>query len=61
MGMTEKKAPLEAINNIYNEFPSFTDIFDEDSFYIFVFCFTLCTILGAVVLSRFITLKERDL
>jgi len=59
--MKKKAAPLEAINNIYNEFPSFTDLFDEESFYVFAACFTLGTVLLAFVLSRFITLKERDL
>lgn len=56
----EKKGSLDAINNIYNEFASFTDIFDEESFLLFAAVFVLCTILVAVILSRFITIKEHD-
>jgi len=63
MSLKNKKsgAPLEAINNIYNEFPSFTDVFDEESFYIFAVCFVLGTILVAFLASRVITIKEREM
>lgn len=57
----KKNAPLEAISNVYNGFPAFTDVFDEETFYIFAICFTLGTIVLAFVLSRFITIKERDM
>jgi len=60
--MTNKhtNAAVQAINNIYGEFPAFTDIFDEETFYIFAACFTLCTLIAAVVASKFITIKEAD-
>jgi len=48
---------LEAVNQIYDQFPAFTDIFDEETFYIFAFCFTCATILVAFIASRFITIK----
>jgi large subunit ribosomal protein L53 len=57
---TGTKAPLEAISNIYNEFPAFHDVFDEDSFHIFAACFVLGTILFVVIASKFVTLKERN-
>jgi len=48
---------LEAVNQIYDQFPAFTDIFDEETFYIFAFCFTAATIFVAFIASRFITIK----
>jgi len=59
--MVKKKdanAALQAVHNIYNTFPSFTDIFDEESWYIFAFCLTTAAIIVAFVASRFIVLKE---
>jgi len=55
-----RNAALEAINDIYNSFPAFTDVFDEETFYIFAAFFVLLTIFIAFLLSRFITLKEKD-
>lgn len=52
-----KGGHMDVIENLYNELPSFSDVFTEDTFYIFVVCFVLSTILVAFVLSRFITLK----
>lgn len=48
---------MDIIERIYNDIPAFTDVFTEESFYVFVFGFTLVTILVAFVLSRFITIK----
>jgi hypothetical protein len=48
---------IDFIDNIYSTMPSFTDVFTEETFYIFVICFVLSTILIAFVLSRFITIK----
>ena len=58
MGRRDKTAMFDAIDSVYNELPSFADYFDEDTFYLFAFGFTCCTVLLAFVLSRFITLKE---
>ncbi|KAL4224078.1 hypothetical protein ACF0H5_017533 [Mactra antiquata] len=38
--------------------PTFTDIFDEESFYIFVFFFVIATICVAVYLSKRIEIKD---
>lgn len=48
---------MDIIERIYNDIPAFTDVFTEESFYVFVVGFTLVTILVAFVLSRFITIK----
>ncbi|CAB3385113.1 Hypothetical predicted protein [Cloeon dipterum] len=57
----EKQYSMKMIDTLYNEYvPSFTDIFDEDTWYIFVGIFTVSTIIIAFILSKFITLKPVD-
>ena len=61
--MTERKFPsrdpgsMKMIETIYNQVPAFTDVFDEETFYIFVAVFMAGTILLAFIGSRFITIK----
>lgn len=54
------KAVMEAVDRIFSKTPSFEDIFDEESFYVFAACFTCISVVAAFVASRYITLKERD-
>jgi hypothetical protein len=54
------EATLKLVNKVYDQIPSFTDVFDEETWYIFAFFFTVATIIGAFVASRFITLKNLD-
>ncbi|XP_065346838.1 uncharacterized protein LOC135943980 isoform X2 [Cloeon dipterum] len=57
----EKQYSMKMIDTLYNEYvPSFTDIFDEDTWYIFVGIFTVSTIIVAFILSKFVTLKPVD-
>ena len=49
-----------AINKWADEIPGFTDMFDEDSFYIFAGVFTLLTCLATFMASRYIKLKCRE-
>lgn len=51
---------IDFIEKIYHELPTFTDVFSEESFYVFVVCFVLGTFLIAFVLSRFITIRPID-
>lgn len=51
------KGNLHVVEEIYNQIPAFTDVFSEDTFYIFVVIFVMSTILVAFILSRFITIK----
>lgn len=53
----KKGGHMDIIENVYNEIPSFTDVFTEETFYAFVVCFVLATVLVAIILSRFITIK----
>lgn len=54
------KGHMEVIERIYNDIPSFTDVFSEESFYIFAFCFVIISFMLAFVLSRCITIKPVD-
>lgn len=51
---------MEVIERIYNDIPSFSDVFSEETFYVFACCFVLGTFVLAFVLSRFITIKPVD-
>lgn len=57
MAKYKKGGHVDVIERIYNDLPAFTDVFNEETFYVFVTCFVLSTILLAFVLSRFITIK----
>lgn len=49
----------DLFHRIYSNVPSFEDIFqDEESFYIFAFTFVLASIVGVVILSRYVKIKE---
>ncbi|XP_034830364.1 uncharacterized protein [Maniola hyperantus] len=51
------KGNLHVVEEIYNQIPAFTDVFSEDTFYMFVVIFVSCTVMVAFILSRFITIK----
>lgn len=55
--IAKKSGHMDMIENMYNEIPAFTDVFTEESFYAFVVCFVLATVLVAIILSRYITIK----
>lgn len=60
MGHTPKQYNIKLIDTLYNHVPAFTDVFDEDTWYIFAACFVTGTVLVAFLLSKFITLKPVD-
>jgi hypothetical protein len=61
--MNERKFPgrdpgsMKMIENLYSQVPAFNDLFDEESFYMFVVIFVAGTILVAYIGSRYITIK----
>lgn len=58
---TESKGyNIRLIDTLYSHVPAFTDVFDEETWYIFVICFIAGTFLVAFILSRFITLHPVD-
>lgn len=52
-----KNYNLRLIDILYSQVPAFTDVFDEETWYIFVICFVAGTFLVAFILSKFITIK----
>lgn len=56
----KKGGHMDVIENLYNQIPTFTDVFTEESFYVFVVFFVVTTVLLAFVLSKFITIKPYD-
>ena len=54
------KVVMEFVDKIYDTTPGFTDVFDEDSFYMFAGVFTLVVCLGAFIASRYIKIKCKD-
>lgn len=52
-----KNYNLRLIDMLYSQVPAFTDVFDEETWYIFVICFVTGTLLVTFILSRFITIK----
>lgn len=60
--MTQKSYKVSTLlSGYYSDLPAFTDIFDEEGFYLAFIGLTLVTILVAFIASRFITLKEADI
>ncbi|GAU88148.1 hypothetical protein RvY_00896 [Ramazzottius varieornatus] len=57
MQSSKKFDRLALANHIYGKIPAFTDIFDEETFYITAVFVVLGSILVAVILSRFVKLK----
>ncbi|KAL0116637.1 hypothetical protein PUN28_009937 [Cardiocondyla obscurior] len=55
--VTSKNYNLKLIDILYSQVPAFTDVFDEETWYIFVICFVAGTFLVVFILSRFITIK----
>lgn len=51
---------LDLIHKVNEAVPKFTDVFDEDTFYLTAFLFISATFLLAFILSRFITLRPMD-
>jgi len=54
------EATMSIVNKVYDSVPSFTDVFDEETWYIFAGCFTIGTLVLTFVASRFITIKPLD-
>lgn len=60
MGSNSGESRAKIVHTIYDQIPAFTDIFDEDTFYMFVVCFVCSTIVVVFILSRFLTIRAVD-
>jgi len=54
------RAVMGFIEKFYEQTPSFEDVFDEETFFVFAGVFTLVVILAAFVASRYITIKNKE-
>ena len=53
-----KTAQEQIIESVARQLPRFTDLFDEESFYIVAFVFVVCAALAACIASRFINIRD---
>jgi len=53
----EKGYSMKLIDTLYSHIPAFTDIFDEETWYIFVTFFVIVTITIVICVSRIVTIK----
>ncbi|XP_048526605.1 uncharacterized protein LOC125505864 [Dendroctonus ponderosae] len=60
MGSKDTAARERGVHAFYSQLPAFTDVFDEESFYIFAYCMVCTTLVIVFILSRFITIKPVD-
>jgi len=54
------QSSLELFKRIEGSLPYFVDVFDEETFYLFAGLVAILTIVAAIILSRFIVIKEYD-
>jgi hypothetical protein len=57
MNSNKHRVSFDVAQSIYEQIPAFTDVFDEETFYLFVFGLTVAACIAAFVASRFVTLK----
>lgn len=60
MAVNHFKVHAQMYDRLYNYIPSFDDLFDEESFYLFALLVTIVSIIVCFLLSRRITLRESD-
>lgn len=48
----------KVVNKLSSLIPAFTDVFDEESFYIFSILVVVFTIASVYILSRYVTIKD---
>lgn len=54
---SDKGYSMKLIDTLYSQIPAFTDVFDEETWYMFVTCFVVTTFVVVFILSRFITIR----
>ncbi|XP_046672285.1 uncharacterized protein LOC124362120 [Homalodisca vitripennis] len=57
MVKNSKQYNVKLIDELYSHVPAFTDLFDEETWYMFVGCFVATTIVVVFIVSRFVTIK----
>ena len=58
MGYKKGEAEREIVRTLSGWIPKFTDLFDEETFYIFAILVVLASIVAVIVLSRYVKIKD---
>ena len=51
---------VQLVKKLYSYVPAFTDVFDEESWYIFISGFVGVTVIVFILLAKFVKLKPVD-
>jgi len=55
---SERLAEYEVVKRFGSYIPKFTDIFDEETFYIFFFVLVIVCLVGAFLCSRYVNIRD---
>jgi hypothetical protein len=58
MTLPKGTAEREIVERVSQWIPRFQEVFDEESFYIFVFALILVSLIAAIVMSKFFKIKD---
>jgi len=58
MTVSKSNAEREFVEHMTRWIPKFQDIFDEETFYIFVIVLVVLSFVFAIVMSRFFTIRD---
>jgi len=56
--VSKSNAEREFVEHVSRWMPKFQDVFDEETFYIFVIVLVILSIVFAIVMSRFFTIRD---
>jgi len=58
MTISKSNAEHEFVDHMSRWIPKFQDVFDEETFYIFIIVLIIATLVGAILISRFYTIRD---
>jgi len=56
--VSKTNAEHDFVEHVSRWIPKFQDVFDEETFYIFVIVLVIISIIGAIVMSRFFIIRD---
>ena len=60
MAVDKFQHSVQLFAKLYGNVPSFVDVFDEETFYMTAIVVTVVSLVGAMVLARYVKIKEAD-
>ena len=60
MAVNKFQHSVQLFSKMYGNVPSFVDVFDEETFYMTAVVVTILTFIAAMVLARYVKIKEAD-